>query len=142
MPEPQIQYVRSADGTSIAFFEMGDGTPLILSPNIWDHLVARWQGEDREALLQLVRDGFRVIRYDMRGMGMSGGATDFSLEAQMADIEAVRQHVGFEQSRWRGSCTHHLRVSHTPRGIRSDSRTWSSSFHSRMAKSGTKLCRP
>ena len=29
MESPQIQYVHSADGASIAFYDMGEGTPLV-----------------------------------------------------------------------------------------------------------------
>ena len=36
--EPQIQYVHSADGTNIAYTVIGDGVPMIFSPNIWCHL--------------------------------------------------------------------------------------------------------
>jgi len=96
--EPQVQYVRSADGVSIAFFEMGEGVPLILSPNIWDHLTVGWRDEGRDASLRLVRDGFRLVRYNMRGMGMSDrDVYDFSIEAQMADLEALRGRLGLER---------------------------------------------
>src|SRR5712692_2156674 len=92
---PQIQYARSADGTSLAFFEAGSGTPLILSPNIWNDLRASWRGE---ALAQLVRDGFHVVDYDMRGMGMSErNVRDFSLDAQVADVEAVADRLDLER---------------------------------------------
>jgi class 3 adenylate cyclase/pimeloyl-ACP methyl ester carboxylesterase len=96
--EPQIQYARSADGTSIAFYEMGDGKPLIISSNIWNHLAMTWRGELKEASLELVRNGFHLVRYDMRGFGMSDrDVTDFSLDAQMADLEALREHLNLEQ---------------------------------------------
>jgi hypothetical protein len=41
--EPQIQYARSPGGTNIAFYDMGEGTPLIISRNIWDHLTVRYR---------------------------------------------------------------------------------------------------
>jgi class 3 adenylate cyclase/pimeloyl-ACP methyl ester carboxylesterase len=96
--EPQIQYVRSADGTNIAFNEVGDGVPLIISPNLWCHLTATWPGESREATMRLVREGFRVIRFDMRGMGLSDRtAEDFSLDAQAADIEAICERLRLDR---------------------------------------------
>jgi class 3 adenylate cyclase/pimeloyl-ACP methyl ester carboxylesterase len=77
---------------------MGDGQPLIISSNIWNHLAMTWRGELMDATLQLIRDGFRVIRYDMRGFGMSDrDVTDFSLDAQTADLEALRAHLNLEQ---------------------------------------------
>jgi class 3 adenylate cyclase/pimeloyl-ACP methyl ester carboxylesterase len=96
--EPQVQYVRSADGTAIAYTDMGDGVPLVFSSNIWTHLTRTWQGAWRDAWLQLISDGFRLIRYDMRGMGMSTrDVEDFSLDVQMADLEALREHVELDR---------------------------------------------
>ena len=95
--EPQVQYVRSADGTTIAYYELGDGVPLILSPHLWSHLGATWDMV-REATMRLVKEGFRFIRYDMRGMGLSDrDVEDYSLDAQIADIEALRGHLGVER---------------------------------------------
>ncbi len=89
--EQQVRYVRSADGTNIAYADIGDGVPLIVSSNIWAHLDMTWQSEARLPLLALVRQGFRLIRYDMRGMGMSErDVHDFSIERQIDDLEAVR----------------------------------------------------
>ncbi len=35
--EPHVQYVRSGDGTNIAYSVIGerDGVPMIFAPNIW-----------------------------------------------------------------------------------------------------------
>ena len=97
MMEPQVQYVRSVDGTTIAYYELGDGVPLILSPHLWSHLGATWEMVG-EATMRLVKEGFRFIRYDMRGMGLSDrDVEDFSLDAQVADIEALRGHLGLER---------------------------------------------
>jgi class 3 adenylate cyclase len=98
MDAPQVQYVRSGDGTAIAYTDMGDGTPLIFSSNIWTHLTEQWRDETRAASLQLVSDGFRLIRYDMRGMGMSDrDVEDFSLEAQTGDLDALREHLALDR---------------------------------------------
>src|SRR5437870_9499677 len=96
--EPQIQYVRSGDGTNIAYTVMGEGVPMIFSPNIWCHLSIQLSGEFREAWEQIARDGILLVPYDMRGMGMSDRAVeDFSLDAQMADIDALAGQVGFDR---------------------------------------------
>jgi class 3 adenylate cyclase/pimeloyl-ACP methyl ester carboxylesterase len=96
--EPRIQYVRSADGTNIAYTVMGDGVPMIFSPNIWCHLAMQLTGEFREAWEQMARDGIRIAPYDMRGMGMSDREVeDFSLDSQMADIEALAGHLRFDR---------------------------------------------
>jgi class 3 adenylate cyclase len=56
-----------------------------------------WEGPARAAFVQLMSDGFRLVCYDMRGMGMSSrDVTDFSIEAQMADIDALRERLALE----------------------------------------------
>ena len=96
--EPQIQYVRSADGTNIACAIMGEGVPMVFSPNIWCHLAMQLAGEFREAWEQMAQAGILLAPYDMRGMGMSDrNVEDFSLESQMADIDAVAGRLGFDR---------------------------------------------
>ncbi len=96
--EPQIRYVRSADGTNIACTVMGEGVPMIFAPNIWCHLGLQMSGEFSEAWQQMADEGIMVVPYDMRGMGMSDrDVEDFSLDSQMADIEALRAHLGFDR---------------------------------------------
>ena len=96
--EAQIQYVRSADGTNIAYTVIGEGVPMIFAPNIWCHLEIQLTDDMGQAWRRMAAEGITVVPYDMRGMGMSDrDVEDFSLEAQMADIEAVRRRVGFDR---------------------------------------------
>jgi hypothetical protein len=39
--EPRIQYVRSADGTNIAYTVIGEGVPMIFSPRPRGHVLGR-----------------------------------------------------------------------------------------------------
>jgi hypothetical protein len=32
--EPRIQYAQTKDGVSIAYWTLGEGTPLVIMPNI------------------------------------------------------------------------------------------------------------
>jgi len=96
--EPQIQYVRSADGTNIAYAVMGDGVPMIFSPNIWCHLSIQLSGDFRGAWERMSEDGILIVPYDMRGMGMSDrNVQDFSIESQMADIDALLGMLDFDR---------------------------------------------
>ncbi len=96
--EQHVRYVRSRDSTSIAYADIGDGVPLVVSSNIWTHLDLTWNSDERSPLLELIRQGFRLVRYDMRGMGMSDREVDdFSLERQMEDLEAVRERAGLDR---------------------------------------------
>jgi class 3 adenylate cyclase/pimeloyl-ACP methyl ester carboxylesterase len=95
--EPPIRYVRSADGTNIAYAVIGKGVPIIFAPNVWCHIEMQLGSEFGEAWNEMAREGLRIVPYDMRGMGMSDrDVKDFSLESQVADIEALREHLGFD----------------------------------------------
>jgi class 3 adenylate cyclase/pimeloyl-ACP methyl ester carboxylesterase len=96
--EPQIQYVRSADGTNIAYTVMGEGVPMIFAPNIYCHLEIQLSGKVGEAWQQMAGEGIMVVPYDVRGFGMSDrDVQDFSLESQMADIQALREHLSLDR---------------------------------------------
>lgn len=69
------------------------GVPLVLchgGPGMWDNL---------GPLAALLDHDRQVVRWDQRDCGRSGGADGpFSLAQSLADLEAVRQHLGI--SRW------------------------------------------
>jgi class 3 adenylate cyclase len=89
--EPQIQYVRSADGTRIAMSTIGRGRPLVVDTGlVWATMEAfgripNWrEGVERLAERRL------VVHYDNRGRGLSDReVTDFSLDARLNDLTAV-----------------------------------------------------
>ncbi len=42
--EPRIQYAKTTDGVSIAFWTMGEGTPCVHMPNLpYSHIRLEWQ---------------------------------------------------------------------------------------------------
>lgn len=71
----------------------GDGVPVVLchgGPGMWDNL---------GPLASLIDADRPVIRWDQRGCGRSGGADGpFSLDQSLADLDALRRHLGI--SRW------------------------------------------
>jgi pimeloyl-ACP methyl ester carboxylesterase/DNA-binding CsgD family transcriptional regulator len=95
-----MQYVTTSDGVRIAYLTFGDGPPLVFASNIfgdanfyrmaWPHV--------REITDELVALGWRVIRYDQRGMGASDrNVSDWSLEARARDLAAVVAHLGLDR---------------------------------------------
>jgi class 3 adenylate cyclase len=88
--EPRIQYAKTADGVSIAYYAMGEGLPLIVaSQGLWSHLRIQHVPEYARSGKGIGRD-CRIIRYDARGTGLSDrSAIDFSLHARLRDIQAV-----------------------------------------------------
>jgi pimeloyl-ACP methyl ester carboxylesterase/DNA-binding CsgD family transcriptional regulator len=93
-----IRFARSADGVGIAYAVHGSGPPLLIDACWLSHLQFDWQSPVwRHFLVELGRIA-TVIRYDERGHGLSDrGVTDHSLEARVADLEAVAADAGFER---------------------------------------------
>ena len=85
-----IRFARSADGVGIAYAVHGSGPPLLIDACWLSHLQFDWESPVwRHYLVELGKIA-TVIRYDERGHGLSDrGVTDHSLEARVADLEAV-----------------------------------------------------
>src|SRR4029077_16040998 len=99
MIPPPIQYATTSDGVRIAFMSLGSGPPVVFASNIFGDLNAYRIGSPhcREVTDRLVALGWRVIRYDVRGMGSSDrDMEDLSLEGRVRDLEAVVSHLGLE----------------------------------------------
>ena len=41
--EPRIQYAKTKDGVSIAYYAVGEGRPLVLMPFPFSHLQLDWE---------------------------------------------------------------------------------------------------
>jgi pimeloyl-ACP methyl ester carboxylesterase/DNA-binding CsgD family transcriptional regulator len=93
-----IRFARSADGVGIAYAVHGSGPPLLIDACWLSHLQFDWQSPVwRHYLVELGRVA-TVIRYDERGHGLSDrGVTDHSLEARVADLEAVADDAGLDR---------------------------------------------
>ncbi|GAA1980749.1 alpha/beta fold hydrolase [Microbacterium pumilum] len=93
-----IRFARSADGVGIAYAVHGSGPPLLIDACWLSHLQFDWQSPVwRHFLVELGRVA-TVIRYDERGHGLSDrGVTDHSLQARVADLEAVADDAGFDR---------------------------------------------
>jgi pimeloyl-ACP methyl ester carboxylesterase/DNA-binding CsgD family transcriptional regulator len=93
-----IRFARSADGVGIAYAVHGSGPPLLIDACWLSHLQFDWESPVwRHYLVELGKIA-TVIRYDERGHGLSDrGVTDHSLEARVADLEAVVADAGLER---------------------------------------------
>jgi len=88
MDTPQIQYARTADGVSIAYWTLGKGAPLVCI--LLSHLSLEWDVAYRRAFYERLAARAMLVRYDPRGIGMSArDRVDFSIEAMLLDLEAV-----------------------------------------------------
>lgn len=97
--EPSIQYAQTADGVSIAFWTLGEGPPIVCMPPVpFSHIQAEWYIPDWRGWYERLGRNRKLIRYDGRGTGLSDrDATDFSLEAQILDLEAVLDRLALER---------------------------------------------
>jgi class 3 adenylate cyclase/pimeloyl-ACP methyl ester carboxylesterase len=97
--EPRIQYAKTADGVNIAFWTLGAGQPLVYMPNPpWSHVQLEWGMPELRRWYERLAEKRRLIRYDSRGCGLSErNVADFSLDAQVLDLEAVVDRLGLGQ---------------------------------------------
>ena len=94
--EPRIQYAKTSDGVSIAFWTLGEGEPLVQMPSIASsHIQLEWQVPEYRLWYERLAEKRMVVRYDPRGCGLSQrDVTDHSLEAHVLDLEAVVDRLG------------------------------------------------
>ena len=89
--EPQIRYVKSADGTRIAVSTIGQGPPLVYLPSGWlDSVEMYWQIPETRANLERLAERRKIVLFDPRGSGLSErDVSDYSLDARLDDLAVV-----------------------------------------------------
>ncbi len=85
-----MKTVTSKDGTTIAYDQTGNGTPVILVDGA---LCYRSFGPMPE-LAKLLAPHFTVFTYDRRGRGESSNSKPFTIEREVEDIEALIEEAG------------------------------------------------
>jgi pimeloyl-ACP methyl ester carboxylesterase len=94
----QIRFCTSRDGTRIAYATSGSGSPLVWTPNLFHHLVLDWDGPVWSPWLSLLAARHTLIRYDLRGCGLSDrDGVEFSFEKLVEDLEAVIEAAGLKR---------------------------------------------
>lgn len=97
--EPRIQYAPTADGSSIAFWTLGQGEPLLVMPSgPWATSQIEWQIPAWLDWYEQIAQSRMVVRYDNRCTGLShSSVSDFSLESNLSDLEAVTERLSLER---------------------------------------------
>jgi len=86
----EIKFCTATDGVRIAYAAVGQGPPLLKSPNWLNHLEYDWESPVWRHLLHALAAKHRLVRFDERGNGLSDwDVADISLEAFVRDLEAV-----------------------------------------------------
>jgi pimeloyl-ACP methyl ester carboxylesterase len=97
--EPRIQYAKTQDGVSIAFWTLGRGQPFVVMPALpWSHIQLECETPEVERFYKSLARRRMLVRYDNRGSGLSErDVSDLSLDAMVLDLEAVVNHLGLER---------------------------------------------
>ncbi len=98
--EPRILHAKTIDDVRIAYFSLGEGLPIVFGSNAWGdaHFYKELHPHTRRMTDGLVELGWRVIRYDLRGMGSSDrNVADLSADALVRDLEAVVDRIGLQR---------------------------------------------
>jgi len=72
-PSRTIRFTTTDDGVAIAFWEIGEGIPIVILNNLSvSHAELEWTVPSIASLYTDLAERYRVIRYDPRGCGLSG----------------------------------------------------------------------
>jgi pimeloyl-ACP methyl ester carboxylesterase/DNA-binding CsgD family transcriptional regulator len=96
--QPRIRYAITVDGVSIAFWTLGKGEPLVyMAGGPWGH-VELWDIPECRRWYERLAQERMLVRYDIRGTGYSErDVSDHSLDALVADVEAVVDRLGLDR---------------------------------------------
>ena len=121
-PEQQIRFCRGRGGVRIAYAIHGTGPPVVVVSCWLSHLQHDWHSPVWRHFLDDLGEVATVIRYDERGFGLSDWkVNDFSLEARLADLEALMSGSISRASRSSGCRAARQSPSRTQHGIRTES---------------------
>jgi class 3 adenylate cyclase len=97
--EPRIQYAKTPDGVSIAFWTLGEGQPLVQMSSLpLSHIQLEWQDPGWHRWYERLAEKRKLVRYDGRGTGLSDRhVADYSVEAHMLDLQAVVERLGVQR---------------------------------------------
>jgi len=97
--EPRVQYAKTSDGVSIAFWTLGEGAPPVVSlPSLLPALRVWWRIPDVRHAYERFAKKRMLVQFDGRGRGLSErNVTNFSLDALVLDLAAVVDQLELER---------------------------------------------
>jgi pimeloyl-ACP methyl ester carboxylesterase/DNA-binding CsgD family transcriptional regulator len=94
----EIRFCQGRHGARIAYAIHGSGPPLVIVSCWLSHLQYDWQSPVWRHFLEDLGRIATLVRYDERGFGLSDWTvSDFSLEARLADLEAIIEASGLQR---------------------------------------------
>ena len=98
--EPHIQYAKTSDGVSIAYYAIGEGPAVLYLTMPQSHLEAEWQISPLRMAYTAAAESSTFVRLDPRGFGLSEREPDdFAIDSFVLDIEAVVDRLGLDELR-------------------------------------------
>jgi pimeloyl-ACP methyl ester carboxylesterase len=93
-----IRFTKSSDGVRLAYAQSGSGETIVKAANWLSHLELDWQSPVWRHWFNFLSSAHTLLRYDARGCGLSDwSVSDLSLDAQVADLEAVVAAAGVDR---------------------------------------------
>src|SRR5437016_2628118 len=86
-----MKKVQSADGTTIAFDQLGKGPAIIL---VGGALEQRAMDSETAQLAPLLAQHFTVFHYDRRGRGDSSDTLPYTVQREVEDLDALIKEAG------------------------------------------------
>jgi class 3 adenylate cyclase len=102
---PETRYAKTPDGVHLAYQVTGGGDlDLVLMHGIVSHLEIAWEDRQLRRLYERLGSFARLIRFDRRGMGMSGALTRLPTFAeQVDDFRTVMDAAGSDRAALMGT---------------------------------------
>jgi pimeloyl-ACP methyl ester carboxylesterase len=95
----EVRFCTTADGASVAFAVIGKGPPLVRVLGWFTHVEIEWNWPEMRAFWERLAQDHTVVRYDGRGIGLSGPwPGEFTEETRRLDLEAVLAAAGIERT--------------------------------------------
>ena len=96
-PHQTIRYTASADGTSIAWSTAGEGEPVLYAWHHLSHLEKDWTSGLLRPALVAIAGKRQLIRYDIRGSGLSDPTNpEDTIDQHVDDLIAVADAAGLD----------------------------------------------
>jgi pimeloyl-ACP methyl ester carboxylesterase len=101
----QVVRFASTPVGRVAYTVTGSGPPLLCLLGWVSHLGLLWEHPEHRRFFEALAREYTVIRYDKVGCGLSDRArTDFTMEFELAVLEALVEHLGLTRFALFGSC--------------------------------------
>jgi DNA-binding CsgD family transcriptional regulator/pimeloyl-ACP methyl ester carboxylesterase len=101
----QVVRFAATPAGRVAYSMTGSGPPLVCVLGWVSHLGMMWENPDHRRFVEALGREYTVIRYDKIGCGLSDRArTDFTMESELAVLEALVEHLELKRFALFGSC--------------------------------------